>query len=75
MKGNDMLKGRPPVTFIICLIIGIGILQSVTRAQQGDTFVNSIDMKFVRIRPGSFLMGQKSFEIASIVGSYTFFIK
>ena len=54
-----MLDGRRPATFVTCLMIGVGFLQPVTWAQQGDTFVNSVGMKFVRIRPGSFLMGQK----------------
>ena len=40
---------------VLCPLDGTAALNSV---QAAETFVNSVGMKFVRIRPGSFLMGQ-----------------
>ena len=54
-----MLDRKRLVTLTACLIFGALFLQTVAWAQPGDTFVNSIDMTFVRVRPGSFLMGRK----------------
>ena len=54
-----MFDGNRPAMIIACLMIGAGFLQPVTRAQPTDTLVNTIGMKFVRIRPGSFLMGRQ----------------
>jgi len=47
------------VTFLICLISSVFFLQTATQAQPVDTFVNSLGMKFVRIEPDSFRMGQQ----------------
>jgi len=46
---------------LIYLILGCRATETITMApssQMSDTFVNSIGMKFVRIEPGAFLMGQ-----------------
>ncbi|MHC4426034.1 MAG: formylglycine-generating enzyme family protein, partial [Planctomycetota bacterium] len=57
-----MVKGKWPAILIICLVTGLCPLEGAAKspsAKGSNTFVNSIGMKFVRIKPGSFLMGQK----------------
>ncbi|MCX5638196.1 MAG: SUMF1/EgtB/PvdO family nonheme iron enzyme [Planctomycetota bacterium] len=47
---------------IICLVTGFSISKTIAMAastKMPDTLVNSLGMKFVRIEPGSFLMGQQ----------------
>jgi len=57
------MKNKPiPAILVICLTMGLSCFKAVPEspsAQMPDTFVNSIGTKFVRIEPGSFLMGQK----------------
>ncbi|MBN2315799.1 MAG: SUMF1/EgtB/PvdO family nonheme iron enzyme [Sedimentisphaerales bacterium] len=47
------------VTLVTYLVSGVCYLQTATYAQPINTFVNSLGMKFVRIEPGSFQMGQQ----------------
>ncbi|MGD8500030.1 MAG: SUMF1/EgtB/PvdO family nonheme iron enzyme [Phycisphaerales bacterium] len=57
-----MIKSKWPAILVICLVTGLCPAEVAAEApsvQMPDTFVNSIGMKFVRIKPGSFLMGQK----------------
>ncbi len=57
-----MMKNKPIAIPVICLAMGLSCLNTAPEspsAQMPDTFVNSVGMKFVRIEPGSFLMGQK----------------
>ena len=56
-----MIKSKWPAILVICLVTILCSLDgtsALNSAQAADTFVNSIGMKFVRIQPGSFLMGQ-----------------
>jgi len=54
-----MFDGNRPAMIVLFLVIGVSCLLPVMWAQPEDAFVNSIGMKLVRIRPGSFLMGQQ----------------
>jgi len=47
------------VTLVLWLVNTVFFLQTATQAQPADTFVNSLGMKFVRIEPGPFRMGQE----------------
>jgi len=49
-----MIKSKGPAVTLICLAAGLCF-----SAQRPQASVNSIGMKFVRIEPGSFLMGQQ----------------
>jgi sulfatase modifying factor 1 len=56
-----MIKGKLPAIFVICFVTVLCPLYGAAAsnpAQAGQTFVNSIGMKFVSIPPGSFMMGQ-----------------
>jgi sulfatase modifying factor 1 len=56
-----MIKGKLPAIFVICFVTVLCPLYGAAAsnpAQAGQTFVNSIGMKFVSITPGSFMMGQ-----------------
>jgi len=56
-----MIKSKWPAILVICLVTVLCPLDGtvvLNSAQENRTFVNSVGMKFVRIRPGSFLMGQ-----------------
>jgi sulfatase modifying factor 1 len=56
-----MIKGKLPAIFVICFVTVLCPLYGAAAsnpAQAGQTFVNSIGMKFVSIQPGSFMMGQ-----------------
>ena len=56
-----MIKCKWTAILVICLVTGLSPLDVTVcshSAQAADTFVNSVGMKFVRIRPGSFPMGQ-----------------
>jgi sulfatase modifying factor 1 len=56
-----MIKSKWPAILVICLVTVLCPLDgtsALNSAQATDTFVNSIGMKFVRIQPGLFLMGQ-----------------
>ena len=56
-----IVNGRLAI-FLICLVTALCPLHGTATsnsAQDSETFVNSVGMKFVRIQPGSFLMGQE----------------
>ena len=56
-----MKKSKWPAILVICLMTLLCSLDGTAAsnsAQGSQTFVNTIGMKFVRIQPGSFLMGQ-----------------
>jgi len=54
-----MIKGRWLMMLVACLVMDVCFVETPAWAQAADTFVNSIGMKFVLIRPGAFLMGQE----------------
>ena len=57
-----MIKGKLPTIFVISLVAALYPLHGAAASnspQQSAKFVNSIGMKFVRIQPGSFMMGQE----------------
>ena len=61
MKDNEMIKRKWPAISLICLVTVLCPLDgtaALNSAQAAETSVNSVGMKFVRIQPGSFLMGQ-----------------
>jgi len=56
------MKSKWMVIAVICLMMELSCLTAISKlpsVQMPNSFVNSIGMKFVRIEPGSFLMGQK----------------
>jgi len=56
-----MIKIKWPAIPVICLVTLLSPLDgtsALNSAQASETFVNSVGMKFVRIQPGSFMMGQ-----------------
>jgi formylglycine-generating enzyme required for sulfatase activity len=59
LKGNVKMRRSWMVIVAICLVVGV-IQVGTGRAAKmpkGDTYTNSVGMKFVRIKPGSFRMG------------------
>jgi len=57
-----MIKSRRPAISVICLMTGLCPLMTAAKshsAEVPDIYVNSIGMRFVNIKPGSFMMGQK----------------
>jgi len=57
-----MAKGKWLTILGICLVTGLCVTEVIARsrpARGSGVFVNSVGMKFVRIRGGSFLMGQE----------------
>jgi len=57
-----MAKRKWLTILVICLVTGLCVTEVMARsrpARGSGVFVNSVGMKFVRIRGGSFLMGQE----------------
>ncbi|MHC4227486.1 MAG: SUMF1/EgtB/PvdO family nonheme iron enzyme, partial [Planctomycetota bacterium] len=57
-----MVKSKWSAVFALCVVTGLCPLEvtaSSDSAQRSNVFVNSIGMRFIRIKPGSFLMGQR----------------
>ncbi len=56
-----MIINRFPAILVVCLVTvlcPLYVTAALNSPRDSETFVNSIGMKFVRVRPGSFLMGQ-----------------
>jgi formylglycine-generating enzyme required for sulfatase activity len=62
LKGDAVTRAKWPLIFTIFLLAGLFAAEVAASAgplNRSGVFVNSIGMRFVRIKPGSFLMGQQ----------------